>query len=93
LDVAIGPIIEDNNGTIGADKVTVPRYYYKVLYSESKKNYVKISPAKCFFLKRSGKFVVTVDQIEQKTGIDFFSGLEVKMENKLEGSVSLIGWF
>lgn len=37
LDVATGPIFKDNIGTIGGDKVTVPGYYYKVLYSESKK--------------------------------------------------------
>ena len=43
--------------------------------------------------KSLDQFVVTVDQIEQQTGIDFFSGLEDKLENQLEGSVSLIGWF
>lgn len=32
LDVATGPIFKDNLGTIGTDKVTVPGYYYKVLY-------------------------------------------------------------
>lgn len=37
LDVATGTIFKDNHGTIGSDKVTVPGYYYKVLYSEKKK--------------------------------------------------------
>jgi endonuclease G len=93
LDVATGPIFEDNIGTIGADKVTVPGYYYKVLYSESKKIMLGLILPNASSSKSLEQFVVTVDQIEQKTGIDFFSGLEDKMENKLEGSVSLIGWF
>lgn len=93
LEVATGPIFEDNIGTIGADKVTVPGYYYKVLYSESKKIMLGLILPNASSSKSLEQFVVTVDQIEQKTGINFFSGLEDKMENKLEGSVSLIGWF
>jgi endonuclease G len=43
LDVATGPIFKDNIGTIGADKVTIPGYYYKVLYSERKKIMIGLS--------------------------------------------------
>lgn len=93
LDVATGPIFEDNIGTIGADKVTVPGYYYKLVYFESKKIILELILPNAYSSKSLEQFVVSVDQIEQKTGIDFFSGLEDKMENKLEGSVSLIGWF
>lgn len=93
MDIATGSIFEDNIGTIGADKVTVPGYYYKVLYSESKKIMLGLILPNASSSKSLEQFVVTVDQIEQKTGINFFSGLEDKMENKLEGSVSLIGWF
>lgn len=93
LDVATGPIFKDNIGTIGDDKVTVPGYYYKVLYSESKKIMLGLILPNASSSKSLEQFVVPVDQIEQQTGIDFFSGLEDKLENQLEGSVSLIGWF
>jgi endonuclease G len=93
LDVATGPIFEDNIGTIGVDKVTVPGYYYKVLYSESKKIMLGLILPNASSIKSLDQFVVPVDQIEKLTGIDFFPGLEDKLENQLEGTISLITWF
>lgn len=93
LDVVTGPIFKDNIGTIGVDKVTVPGYYYKVLYSESKKIMLGLILPNASSSKSLEQFVVPVDQIEQQTGVDFFPGLEDKLENQLEGSVSLVGWF
>ena len=37
--------------------------------------------------KSLDQFVVTVDEIEQKTGVDFFPWLDDKLENKLESSL------
>ena len=36
--------------------------------------------------------MVTVDKIEKITGIDFFSELPDKLENKLESNVNLKNW-
>lgn len=93
LDIATGPIFKDNLGSIGADKVTVPGYYYKVLYSEKKKIMLGLILPNASSTKSLDQFVVPVDEIEAQTGIDFFPGLEDKLENQLEGSVSLSGWF
>lgn len=38
------------------------------------------------------KFVVSVDEIEKQTGIDFFSGLDDKIEAQLEASTSTSNW-
>ena len=38
------------------------------------------------------QYVVTVDIIESLTGINFFSGLEDKLENQLEGSINIDSW-
>ena len=38
------------------------------------------------------QYVVTVEEIEKETGIDFFSGLEDKLENQLEGTVNIDQW-
>ncbi len=92
LDVATGPIFKDNLGSIGADNVTVPGYYYKVLYSEKKKIMIGLILPNASSSKSLDQFVVTVDQIEEKTGIDFFPGLEDKLENQIEGSVNTAGW-
>jgi endonuclease G len=34
------------------------------------------------------QFVVKVDEIEQQTGIDFFTGLDDNLEDKIEGSIN-----
>lgn len=93
LDVATGPIFKDNLGVIGSNQVTVPGYYYKVLYSEKKNIMIGLVLQNKSGSKPIDQFVVKVDDIESMTGIDFFSGLPDEDENKLEGSISLVGWF
>lgn len=92
LDVATGPIFKDNIGSIGANDVTVPGYYYKVLYSEKLQKMIGLILPNASSSKSLDQFVVKVDDIEGLTGIDFFSGLDDQTEEKLEGGVDLSGW-
>lgn len=91
LCVVTGPIFKDNIGVIGGNQVTVPGYYYKVLYDGNNKMIGLILP-NASSSKSLDQFVVKVDDIEQQTGIDFFSGLDDSLENQLEGSVSNSSW-
>jgi len=92
LDVVTGPIFKEKPGIIGVDEVTVPGYYYKVLYSEKKKIMIGLILPNASSSKSLDQFVVLVDEIETQTGIDFFPGLEDKVKNQLEGSVNTSGW-
>jgi len=92
LYVVTGPIFKDNLGSIGKNKVTIPGYFYKVIYDPLHKRMIA-------FVLRNKKselslkyFVTTVDKIEKLTNIDFFPELDDKLENKLESKVSLLGW-
>ena len=38
------------------------------------------------------QFVITIDALEQQTGIDFFPQLDDALEQSLESKVSLSGW-
>ena len=91
LYVVTGPIFKDNIASIGANKVTVPGYYYKVLFDGKDKMIGLILP-NASSSKSLIQFVVKVDEIEQQTGIDFFSGLDDKIENQLEGSINTASW-
>ncbi|MBA4409713.1 MAG: DNA/RNA endonuclease [Odoribacter sp.] len=85
LYVVTGPIFKDNIGAIGENKVTVPGHYYKVLFDGNDKMIGLILPnAKSSSPLES--FVVSVDSIENLTGIDFFPELDDQIENQLEGS-------
>lgn len=85
--VITGPIFKNNIKSIGKNSVTVPGYYYKVLYDLTKPQKMTafilphLSKPKSFM-----QFQTTVNQVEQETGIDFFSILNDEIEEKLEAN-------
>jgi endonuclease G, mitochondrial len=94
LYVVTGGVLNKNLETIGNEDVAVPEYFYKVLVSKVNGNYKMIG-----FLvphnesdKPLYEFVVSVDEIEKKTGIDFFPKLDDAIENQLEKSSSYKDW-
>lgn len=94
LYVITGGVLKGKMKTIGKDKVAVPKYFYKVLLDYTEPEVKAIA----FLLphKESNKplydFVVSIDELEEKTGIDFFPALPDNIENTLEASSSYKGW-
>lgn len=93
LYVVTGPIFKANYGVIGESKVTVPGYYYKVLYDPTgeQKMIALILPNEKSSRSLSS-FAVTVDKLEEITGIDFFESLDDNIENKLESKSDIGKW-
>ena len=94
LYVVTGGILTSDLKTIGSEKVAVPNYFYKIIldYHEPEiKAIAFIIPHK-ETNKALYKFVTSIDNIEEKTGIDFFSEMEDSLENKLEKSTSYSNW-
>lgn len=93
--VVTGPIfIEDEEPKyIGASKIRVPEFYYKVIYDET-------PPEKMigFIMANKGSkkplsfFAVTVDEVEDATGLDFFSNLDDEKESNLESNIDISLW-
>lgn len=84
--IVTGPIFtEDDTDSIGANKVRVPGFYYKVIYDETppEKMIAFIIPNKGS-KKALDSFVVTVDDVEEATGLDFFGELPLDVQQKLE---------
>lgn len=93
--VVTGPVLNKKYKTIGANKVSVPEYYYKIVLDVSKPEIKAIA-----FLMKNEKsdkalssFVVTIDSVEKLTGLDFFPSMPDKMENTLEGNIMTSSWF
>lgn len=91
--VVTGPVLDQPLGSIGRQQVSVPRAYYKVLYSP------KPTPSMLgFLLPNQGSsdalesFVVSVDSVEAVTGLNFFSKLPDKQERRLERNRDPAGW-
>lgn len=94
VEVFTGGILQPNLKTIGKEKVAVPEYFYKILGCENEGEYKMIA-----FLvphqdsdKPLYEFVVSVDEIEKLTQIDFFPQLDDTAENKLEKSSDYKNW-
>jgi len=84
--VVTGPVLQDSLLGIGVNHVSVPKYYYKVLLDLDPSHFQAIG-----FLLPNQKssealahFIVSVDSIEQLTGIDFYADLNDSLENAFE---------
>ncbi len=94
LYIVTGGILEPNLKTIGKDKVSVPNKFYKIILDYTQPEIKAIA----FLIPHKESksplynFVVTIDDIEKLTGIDFFPELPDTIENKLESSNSYKNW-
>tara|TARA_R110001583_G_scaffold38319_7_gene123890 strand:- start:78 stop:887 length:810 start_codon:yes stop_codon:yes gene_type:complete len=92
--VVTGGVLKGDMETIGDEYVSVPNLFYKALIDTNSGETKMIA----FLMPHENsnkplyKFVVSVDKIEELTGIDFFPELDDDVENKLEASNSYKEW-
>lgn len=92
--VVTGGVLQKGLRTIGEERVAVPEQFYKIILDNANGR-IKII---AFLLPHENstrplyKFVVSVDEIETLTGIDFFPELDDALENKLEVSSNYKSW-
>ena len=80
---------------IGANRVGVPKYYYKVIYDPTGKR-----KAIGFILENSNNnklslhhYAVTVDSVESFTGLDFYYNISDQFEEPIESVLEVGKWF
>ena len=85
--IACGPVYDHGKPKrIGNNKVAVPDAFYKVILINDSKTPQAIG---FLFPNKAGhkplkKYIVTVDSVEKRTGIDFFPALPDDVENRIE---------
>lgn len=93
--IVSGPVLDEGvkHKTIGPHKVVVPERFFKVVLRTSG------TLAAIGFVcdnedggKQLAGYVVTVDEVERLTGIDFFPALPDDVESKVEAEASLSDW-
>ena len=94
LFVVTGGVLEAGLEEIGEEDVDVPRYYYKIVARGAPENPKVLG---FLFLGREStkplrEFAVSVDEIERRTGIDFFEALPDAVEVDLEAQVNSREW-
>jgi endonuclease G len=79
-----------------ASHVEIPNAFYKIyaiqLKNKSPKLLAFLMPQKVTGHEPLDKFVVSVDEIESLTGLDFFHELEDKLEHQLESDINHQPW-
>lgn len=92
--VVTGGVLKDGLKSIGEEEVSVPEEFYKIIVDRSGEEYKAIA----FLIPNKGSsrsfydFTVTIDEIEAKTGIDFFRDLDDNLEDKMEAQMNLKEW-
>lgn len=96
LFILTGPILNDGLATIGANKISIPQAYFKVILA--KKNQSSTIQGIAFILDNEGSkiplqnFACKIDDVEKVTGIDFFPNLKDELELEIEAGICIDCW-
>ena len=87
--VITGPVYEGEEfEVIGDGELFVATHYYKIIYNPSRKRVLAfLMPNERLSGRKFGEFRVSVDDVEELTGIDFLRRLSARDERRLERGV------
>ena len=94
LLVFTGPVVSDSDTTLLNGQVKVPSAYYKVIMAPC------VRPIRVIaFIYPNGhsggrlqQYAVSVDEVERRTGLDFFPTLPLEEQQRLESPINLDAW-
>ena len=94
LYIVVGGVLEDGLKEIGDEGVDVPNSFYKLVF---RKEGNSINVLAFLMPNKERKepldhFLVTVDELEKLTGIDFFHEQPLEWQQAVEGNISKRGW-
>ena len=92
--IITGPVLTKGLSTIGANKVAVPNYYFKVIldYNEPGVKGIGLIIPNLGSSELLTNYAVTIDSVEKFTGIDFFPTLPDNQEKLIENTLCVSCW-
>lgn len=93
--IVCGPIVGRSSKRIGAGRVMVPDAFFKVVfvpYAKTPRAIGFIYPHRNKKGARMSEFMMSVDEVERRTGIDFFASLPDEVERKVEAQKPAGHW-
>lgn len=90
LVIVVGPIVEEADSTIGESKVKVPSRFFKAFIARSNTSPQAPWQGVGYVLKNSSEkqslesAIVSIDSIEEITGLDLFGALDDSIESQVE---------
>lgn len=95
LWIISGPVIEKGAETIGREQVAIPNAFYKIIFDISLKDGRK---AIAFYFPHKElhdsfeNYATSINDVEKKTGIDFFEALPDSIEAIYESENNITNW-
>lgn len=91
--IACGPIVNEDYSTIGR-RIAIPKSFYKVFLRKTDNSWTAIG---FIFDNVAGSkplmtYMLPVDDVEKRTGIDFFYQIPDSIENKIEAEYTVSDW-
>jgi endonuclease G, mitochondrial len=91
--VYTGPIYESPYKTIGPGKVAVPTALYKIVYDPATYESVTfVMPNRALKVQDLMKYVTTIEQVEQRTGLTFLSLVPEERRAAIKHSQATVTW-
>lgn len=93
--VITGPVLNKQYiiDYIGENGVAVPQFYYKIAYTtEPDLDVIAFLLPNQKATDSIKNYVVTIDKIEDLSGIDFFAEVNDDLENEIESSIDISNW-
>ena len=88
-----GVLNSESLKVIGSNNVSVPNDFYKIIYDPRNQKMIAFLMANKKLDLPIEKYIVTVDEIESLTEIDFYHQLDDVLEEKLESTILKRQWF
>lgn len=94
LYVITGGILENGLESIGDEEVSVPKEFFKIVVDRTGDDFKAIA----FLIPNEASsrsfydYAVSIDEIEEKTGLDFLRGLDNRLERGIEAQLDLQEW-
>ena len=98
LYIVVGPALQqETSGNIGPNKVSIPKYYYKVILNYTSNRIEGIGFIMPHEHTKSGKpvrdFAVSIDSVQRFTGINFYHNIpDKKLEDSIERKLCIDCW-
>jgi endonuclease G len=97
LIVVTGPVLKRGLPTIGQrNQVAVPEAFYKIILDPTpgrERAIAFLMPNAANFNKQVRDFVVSIDEVERQTGLDFFAQYPKPLQTKLERTAQAPEWY
>ena len=90
--VVTGALFEQDK-RMRKSKITVPSHFYKILFDPIRVEMVAFLLPNQEGEKPMSKYAISVDDLEKRSGIDFFPQLADSLENRLETSINISSWY